>query len=178
MCRLYTMGPNEPTRAECSLIHPQNALMQQSRRDLEELHSGHGWRVADYSGGVLLIEQQIWAAFHGEHFSITVLAHVRRAAVGHTSIENTHPFQHGRWIFAHSGICGANRLTPARFVAVRMCIMAQAPTIAQSRSPPSRSRTTTGRKCRTVSSIRWMKTTICWMNLWRSTQPAYSAAVS
>ena len=33
MCRLYAMRANEPTRVECSLVHAQNALMQQSQGD-------------------------------------------------------------------------------------------------------------------------------------------------
>lgn len=32
-----------------------------------------------------------------------VIAHVRQKTVGHTSIENTHPFVRGRWVFAHNG---------------------------------------------------------------------------
>ena len=32
-----------------------------------------------------------------------VVAHVRRATVGGTTIENTHPFSYGKWIFAHNG---------------------------------------------------------------------------
>lgn len=105
------MSANEPTRVECSLVHAQNALMQQSRQDQHGLHNGHGWGVADYRNGLPLIEKQVWAAFHGEHFkktaarvyAHTVVAHVRRATVGGTSIENTHPFHLGRWIFAHNG---------------------------------------------------------------------------
>jgi predicted glutamine amidotransferase len=58
-----------------------------------------------------MVERQTWAAFHGEHFAKsaarvyakTVVAHVRRATVGPPGIENTHPFVHGRWIFAHNG---------------------------------------------------------------------------
>lgn len=111
MCRLFAMSANEPTRIECSLVHAQNALMQQSQLDAEGLVHGHGWGVADYRNGLPLIEKQTWAAFHGEHFkktaarvyAHTVVAHVRRATVGGTSIENTHPFQHGKWIFAHNG---------------------------------------------------------------------------
>jgi len=111
MCRLYAMSANEPTRVECSLVHAQNALMQQSQLDAEGLVHGHGWGVADYRDGLPLIEKQTWAAFHGEHFkktaarvyAHTVVAHVRRATVGGTAIENTHPFHHGRWIFAHNG---------------------------------------------------------------------------
>ena len=120
MCRLYAMRANEPTRVECSLVHAQNALMQQSQLDAEGLVHGHGWGVADYRDGIPLIEKQTWAAFHGEHFkktaarvyAHTVIAHVRRATVGGTSIENTHPFHHGKWLFAHNG-------TIPHFLAVR-----------------------------------------------------------
>ncbi|MHA6262357.1 class II glutamine amidotransferase [Arenibacterium sp. CAU 1754] len=111
MCRLYAMRANEPTRVECSLVKSQNALMQQSQGDAENLVHGHGWGVADYKNGAPMVEKQTWAAFHGEHFAKaaarvyahTVVAHVRRATVGGTSPENTHPFHHGRWIFAHNG---------------------------------------------------------------------------
>ncbi len=111
MCRLYAMRASEPTRVECSLVHAQNALMQQSQQDEAGSPNGHGWGVADYRDGLPLIEKQTWAAFHGEQFkktaarvyAHTVVAHVRRATVGGTSIENTHPFSHGKWIFAHNG---------------------------------------------------------------------------
>lgn len=111
MCRLYAFKANEPTRVECSLVHAQNALMEQSRGDEEGLVHGHGWGVADFPDGLPMVEKQTWAAFHGEHFrkkaarvyARTVLAHVRRATVGEPSLENTHPFQNGRWIFAHNG---------------------------------------------------------------------------
>lgn len=111
MCRLYAFKANEPTRVECSLVHAQNALMAQSGGDMEGLVHGHGWGVADYADGVPMIEKQTWTAFNDEHFAKkaarvyahTVVAHVRRATVGEQSIENTHPFHHGRWIFAHNG---------------------------------------------------------------------------
>lgn len=111
MCRLYAFRANEPTRVECSLVHAQNALMQQSKGDELGLVHGHGWGVADYPDGVPMVERQTWAAYHGEHFkktaarvyARTVIAHVRRATVGEPSLENTHPFCSGRWIFAHNG---------------------------------------------------------------------------
>ncbi len=111
MCRLYALHANEPTRVECSLVHAQNALMAQSREDEEGLMHGHGWGVADYQDGLPMVERQTWAAFKGEHFAKkaarvyarTVVAHVRRATVGPPAMENTHPFVHGRWIFAHNG---------------------------------------------------------------------------
>lgn len=111
MCRLYAFTANEPTRVECSLVHAQNALMAQSAGDREGLVHGHGWGVAEYADGLPLIEKQTWAAYDDEHFAKkaarvyahTVVAHVRRATVGDPAIENTHPFHHGRWIFAHNG---------------------------------------------------------------------------
>lgn len=111
MCRLYAFRANEPTRVECSLVHAQNALMEQSRGDSEGLVHGHGWGVADYPNGGPIVEKQTWAAYHGEHFKKkaarvyagTVVAHVRRATVGEPAIENTHPFSNGPWIFAHNG---------------------------------------------------------------------------
>ncbi|MBP0480898.1 class II glutamine amidotransferase [Sagittula salina] len=111
MCRLYAMHANEPTRVECGLVKAQNALMAQSRSDREGLMHGHGWGVADYPKGPPVVERKTWAAFHGEHFAKaaarvyarTAVAHVRRATVGPPSLENTHPFDHGRWIFAHNG---------------------------------------------------------------------------
>ena len=111
MCRLYAMRANEPTRVECSLVHAQNALMQQSQGDAEGLVHSHGWGVADYRDTVPMIEKQTWAAWHGEHFrktaarvyARTVVAHVRQATVGAITMENTHPFSNGRWIFAHNG---------------------------------------------------------------------------
>lgn len=120
MCRLYAMRANEPTRIECSLVHSQNALMRQSAGDAEGLVHGHGWGIADFRNGTPFVQRQTWAAYHGEHFSKaaartyghTAIAHVRRATVGGQSIENTHPFRHGRWIFAHNG-------TIPRFLKVR-----------------------------------------------------------
>lgn len=111
MCRLYGFRANEPTRVECSLVRAQNALMEQSRRDREGLTHGHGWGVAEHPDGLPFVEKQAWAAYHGEHFMKTaarvyaksVIAHVRRATVGPPGIENTHPFAHGVWLFAHNG---------------------------------------------------------------------------
>jgi glutamine amidotransferase len=126
MCRLYAMRANEPTRVECSLVHAQNALMRQSAGDAEGLVHGHGWGIADFNNGTPFVQRQTWAAYHGEHFSRaaartyghTAIAHVRRATVGGQAIENTHPFQHGRWIFAHNG-------TIPRFLKVRDRMIAE-----------------------------------------------------
>ena len=111
MCRLYGFQANEQTKVECSLVHAQNALLDQGIQDAAGLTHGHGWGIGLYPDGVSVVEKQSWAAWHGEHFkkaaariySKCVIAHVRRATVGPPSIENTHPFSHGRWLFAHNG---------------------------------------------------------------------------
>ena len=111
MCRLYGFRANERTKIECSLVHAQNALMAQSRMDLAGLTHGHGWGVAEHPDGLPFVEKQSWAAYHGERFkktaarvyARTVIAHVRRATVGTPGLENTHPFVHGVWLFAHNG---------------------------------------------------------------------------
>ncbi len=111
MCRLYGFRSTEPTKVECTLVHAQNALMVQSRRDRAGLTHGHGWGVATYEDHHPRIERQAWAAYHGEHFqraaarihSRTVLGHVRRATVGLPGMPNTHPFSLQEWAFAHNG---------------------------------------------------------------------------
>ncbi len=111
MCRLYGLRATQPTRLECSLVQAQNALMSQSIRDRGGLTHGHGWGVAEYPDGVPFVQKQAWAAYHGEHFKKTAarmysraaIAHVRRATVGRPGLENTHPFVHGVWLFAHNG---------------------------------------------------------------------------
>lgn len=125
MCRLYAFRATEPTKVECALVHAQNALMVQSRRDREGLSHGHGWGIATWDNALPHVERQAWAAYHGEHFrraaarihASTVLAHVRRATVGPPAIENTHPFSDGSWAFAHNG-------TVPRFADIRAPMLA------------------------------------------------------
>jgi predicted glutamine amidotransferase len=38
-----------------------------------------------------------------------LLAHIRKRTIGSTSIHNTHPFQRGRWLFAHNGTISDTR---------------------------------------------------------------------
>ena len=66
---------------------------------------------SEHPNGLPFVEKQAWAAYHGEHFKKTAgrlypraaIAHVRRATVGLPSLENTHPFVHGIYLFAHNG---------------------------------------------------------------------------
>lgn len=119
MCRLYSLSANEPTKVECTLVYAQNALLRQSRADLRGKDHSDGWGIACYRGGVPQVERRATAAHGDIHFSTTaervystkVVAHVRRATVGQPSLENTHPFTHGPWTFAHNGtLRGMDRL--------------------------------------------------------------------
>lgn len=88
-----------------SLIAAENALGRQSERHPD------GWGVAYYVDGAPHVTRSPThalgdALFHrvsGVVSSETVLAHVRKATQGGTTVLNTHPFQYGRWVFAHNG---------------------------------------------------------------------------
>ncbi len=112
MCRLYGQRADVAASAEDPLLSHHNALRIQSHR-----HS-HGWGVAWYERGAPRLRRGILPAHADADFceaaagarSEIVVAHVRDASVGGIAAENTHPFVHGRWVFAHNG-------TVARFKA-------------------------------------------------------------
>ncbi len=121
MCRLYAFAATEPTKVECTLVHAQNALLTQSRQDLSGYDHTNGWGIVTYEESQPHLEKQSWAAYHGEHFqraaaktySKMVLAHIRRATVGASILENTHPFASGKWAFAHNGtVPGFKKVRP------------------------------------------------------------------
>lgn len=82
-----------------------NALGVQSDRHPD------GWGVAFYVDGsphitrspATAIDDHLFHRVSGVVASETVLAHVRKATVGHKSVLNCHPFQYGRWTMAHNG---------------------------------------------------------------------------
>jgi glutamine amidotransferase len=49
------------------------------------------------------LDDHLFHRVSGVVASETVLAHVRKATVGTIGLLNCHPFQHGRWTFAHNG---------------------------------------------------------------------------
>ncbi len=111
MCRLYGFRANEDTKVECSLIYAQNALMAQSRRDARGDSNADGWGIGFYGDSGPSVERRTTAAHESADFattvenvySRTVIAHIRNATVGELSLENTHPFGYGRWVFVHNG---------------------------------------------------------------------------
>ena len=108
MCRLFGFRSVIPSQVHRSLLAAENALGVQS--------SDHpdGWGVAFFIDGAPHVTRSPLTAvgdalFHrlsGVVSSQTVLAHVRKATRGPKTVFNCHPFQHGRWVFAHNGDIG------------------------------------------------------------------------
>lgn len=115
MCRLYGFRSSYPRKIECELIRAENSLLAQSLKDAHGNSHPDGWGLATHDGATPRVVRQSEAAGQSTAFrwesaqvhSCTVLAHVRKATIGDLRPENTHPFSHGRWIFAHNGTLGA-----------------------------------------------------------------------
>jgi predicted glutamine amidotransferase len=105
MCRLFGFKSIINSQVHSSLIHAENALGQQSVRH------PNGWGVAYYRDQVPHIIKSAQKAFDDHIFhqvsgvvsAQTVLAHIRNATQGGHTILNSHPFQIGKWTFAHNG---------------------------------------------------------------------------
>ncbi len=105
MCRLFGFRSVIQSQVHRSLVRADNALGK-----LSEEHKD-GWGVAYYVDGAphvtrsptQAIDDHIFHKVSGVVASETVVAHVRKATVGERSVLNCHPFQYGRWTFAHNG---------------------------------------------------------------------------
>lgn len=126
MCRLFGFKSVIQSQVHRSLLAAENALGVQSNQHRD------GWGVAFYVEGAPHVTRSPLTAvgdalFHrlsGVVASQTVLAHVRRATHGDKTVFNCHPFQYGRWVFAHNG-------DVARFAEMRE-------TLLEAVSPPLR----------------------------------------
>jgi glutamine amidotransferase len=105
MCRLFGQHAHpefDPCEPLCSA--------ERSLRFLSHQHP-HGWGIGWWVDGVPRTRKGLLPAHSDENFvaaarvarSAVVIAHVRDASVGPVTPANTHPFQHGRWLFAHNG---------------------------------------------------------------------------
>lgn len=105
MCRLFGFRSVIQSQVHRSLVDADNALAVQSTAHPD------GWGVAYYVDGSPHLTKSASTALHDQLFrrvsgivaSETVVAHIRKATVGVNSVLNTHPFQYGRWVFAHNG---------------------------------------------------------------------------
>jgi predicted glutamine amidotransferase len=108
MCRLFALsGGSEPVSAEVWLLDAPDSLAVQSHRNPD----GTGLGTFDASGRPIVQKQPI-SAYNDTAFacearrerSRTFLGHVRFATAGALTIENTHPFEQERRLFAHNGV--------------------------------------------------------------------------
>jgi glutamine amidotransferase len=106
MCRLLGIASSEPTDFKIVLREAPRSLAALSRehRDgwgIAVFEESQGWQV---SKGVACASED--EHFHrlavGSHGEVLV-SHIRQKTVGDTSLLNTHPFERGRWVFAHNG---------------------------------------------------------------------------
>ena len=105
MCRLFGQHAHLGFDSAQPLCSAENALRFQSHRH------PHGWGIGWWEDGQPRVRRGILPAHSDGAFldagrairAPVVVAHVREASVGPVRQENTHPFLHGRWLFAHNG---------------------------------------------------------------------------
>jgi glutamine amidotransferase len=105
MCRLFGFRSVISSQVHRSLLAAENALGTQSNQHPD------GWGVAYYVDGaphvtrnpITAMGDQLFHRLSGVVSSQTVVAHVRKATRGDKTMLNCHPFQYGRWVFAHNG---------------------------------------------------------------------------
>jgi glutamine amidotransferase len=105
VCRMFGFKSVIPSQVHNSLVHADNALGFQSENHPD------GWGVVHYIDGAPHVirspetakDDKLFHRVSGVVASETVVAHVRKATQGANSVLNCHPFQYGRWTFAHNG---------------------------------------------------------------------------
>ena len=111
MCRLFALRANQPTRVEKSLLSGPHSLQKQSCCDRRGVCHDSGWGIGYYLHDRPCLTRSALSARTDPLYpklaetiaSPTVLAHVRLASTGTIAEKNSHPFTHGRWLFAHNG---------------------------------------------------------------------------
>lgn len=105
MCRLFAQHASPAHDLHEPLCAAHNALRMQSHKH------PHGWGIGWWDrhgiqvrrGTMPAHEDDAFVAAAREARSEIVIAHVRDASVGSVVQANTHPFEHGPWLFAHNG---------------------------------------------------------------------------
>jgi glutamine amidotransferase len=106
MCRLLGIVASEPTEFRLVLKEAPRSLAALSREHRD------GWGIAVWhDDGAWSLDKGVECAADDESFhrlavgkkGVVLVAHIRQKTVGPSSLENTHPFRSGRWVFAHNG---------------------------------------------------------------------------
>ncbi|MDI3285292.1 class II glutamine amidotransferase [Polyangium sp. 15x6] len=105
MCRLFGVVSRH--------VEPHPEPLATAPRSLAALspEHPHGWGIAAHDGKSWAIHKSPTCAQADPAFRAVasnargrvVLAHVRKATVGKTGLDNTHPFRRDAWVFAHNG---------------------------------------------------------------------------
>jgi glutamine amidotransferase len=107
MCRLLGIVSSEPTDFKIVLREAPRSMAALSR----EHRDGWGIAVFDDEARGWRVEKGVACASEDARFhelavgslGELLVAHIRQKTVGCTSLANTHPFERGRWVFAHNG---------------------------------------------------------------------------
>ena len=107
MCRLVGIVSSEPTDFKIVLREAPRSMAALSREHRD------GWGIAIFDDGPRgwRVEKGVACASDDARFhelavgsrGELLVAHIRQKTVGETSLVNSHPFQRGRWVFAHNG---------------------------------------------------------------------------
>jgi predicted glutamine amidotransferase len=108
MCRLLGIVSSEPTDFKIVLREAPRSMAALSRQHPD------GWGMAvfdDNDARGWCVEKGLACASDDARFhelavgscGEVLVAHIRQKTVGETSLLNTHPFERGRWVFAHNG---------------------------------------------------------------------------
>ena len=111
MCRIFAIHANRRTRVATSLLQSPTSLVHQSVCDLRKECHDNGWGIGYHAHG---LPERIRSARPADEDSryrelaetvaaTSLLAHIRKASAGSIAECNSHPFVHGRWLFAHNG---------------------------------------------------------------------------
>jgi predicted glutamine amidotransferase len=121
MARLVGYFANQTDRIRCALALESPAIAFGAERI-------DGWGVGSYQSGEVLLRRRPTESREALDLgdltrdlrTSCALAHARTATVGARSLDNTHPFRHHQWLFAHTG-------TLPRFGDARAAILAGVP---------------------------------------------------
>ena len=107
MCRLLGIISSEATDFKIVLRDAPMSMAALSR----EHRDGWGLAVFDVLSQGWCVDKGVECAGEDARFhelavgrrGDLLISHVRQKTVGETSLANTHPFERGRWVFAHNG---------------------------------------------------------------------------